>query len=202
MRRIATAKELAREWDGLEPKTQRAWLRRLIRRIDLESESLGITINQDRLAEYLAASDADPHDVLSPSSKHGPDRPDDHRPVTLKVAVKLKRAGMETRLLIQGDEPNARAAPDRSLHRLLGKAEHYRTLMMEKGDKLFGELAAEVGVCSSHFSRVLRLSFLAPDIIQAVLQDRHPVELNAERLAKRIADLPLDWDEQRKLFGP
>lgn len=138
---------------------------------------------------------------LPSSPQRRPNRPAQHGSVlTLSVAVRLKRAGMETRLLIQGQDPDARTAPDRSLHRLLEKAERDRALIMEDSDRPFGELAAEVSVCTSHFSRVLRLSFIAPDIVKAALQNRHPVDLNAERLAKRT-DLPLDWDEQRKLFG-
>ncbi len=82
---------------------------------------------------------------------------------------------------------------------MLAKAERYRALMLENSDRPLGELAAEMGVCTSHFSRVLRLSFIAPDVVKTALQNRHPVDLNAERLAKRT-DLPLDWDEQRKLF--
>ena len=58
---------------------------------------------------------------------------------------------METRLLIQVQDPDARTAPDRSLHRLLAKAERYRALMLENSEKPLGELAAEVGVRTSRF---------------------------------------------------
>ena len=62
------------------------------------------------------------------------------------------------------------------------------------------ELAAEVGVGGSYFSRILRLSFLAPDLVKAILHDRHPVELSAKRLANEIR-LPIAWHEQRALLG-
>ena len=61
-------------------------------------------------------------------------------------------------------------------------------------------IAAEAGVTRSHFRRVLRVSFLAPDIVQAILRARNPVELNAEQLSKHTA-LPLSWDEQCELLG-
>jgi site-specific DNA recombinase len=52
----------------------------------------------------------------------------------------------------------------------------------------------------SSFTRLIRLTFLAPDIIRAILDGRHPPELSARRL---LADtrFPLDWDEQRNLLG-
>ncbi len=49
-------------------------------------------------------------------------------------------------------------------------------------------------------SRILRLSFLAPDVVKAILRDRHPIELTAKRLAYRT-HLPIAWDEQRALLG-
>jgi hypothetical protein len=45
----------------------------------------------------------------------------------------------------------------------------------------------------------LPLAFLAPDIVEAILQGRQPVELTVLRL-KRIG-LPLSWVEQRRLLG-
>ena len=53
---------------------------------------------------------------------------------------------------------------------------------------------------SSYFTRLLRLSFLAPDITQTILQGRHPVDLNARKL---MADTraPIDWQEQRARLG-
>jgi len=48
-------------------------------------------------------------------------------------------------------------------------------------------------------SRILPLALLAPDIVEAILKGRQPVELTAARL-KRIR-LPLSWVEQRRLLG-
>jgi hypothetical protein len=47
---------------------------------------------------------------------------------------------------------------------------------------------------------ILRLSFLAPEIVKAILRDRHPLELTAIRLANELR-LPIAWDEQRALLG-
>lgn len=52
----------------------------------------------------------------------------------------------------------------------------------------------------SYFTRILRLSFLAPEILQAILRNRHPIELTATRLANEIR-LPVAWDAQRTLLG-
>ena len=73
-------------------------------------------------------------------------------------------------------------------------------MLMAHHGKTMGELAAEANVSPSHFTRVLRLSFLAPDIIKAMLKNPHPMELSAERLSKRL-DLPYAWSAQRTHLG-
>ncbi len=57
-------------------------------------------------------------------------------------------------------------------------------------------MAKEFGVSSSYFTRMLRVSFLAPGITRAILQGRQPLGLTASKL---IADIraPIDWQEQR-----
>jgi hypothetical protein len=46
--------------------------------------------------------------------------------------------------------------------------------------------------------RILRLTLLAPDIIQAILEGNEPSGVSLEKLTK---NLPLDWVEQRKMLG-
>ena len=62
------------------------------------------------------------------------------------------------------------------------------------------ELAQCQRMTSSYFTRVLRLSFLAPDITRAVLEVRHPQDLTARKLLAH-SRLPLTWPEQRRALG-
>jgi hypothetical protein len=48
---------------------------------------------------------------------------------------------------------------------------------------------------------VLRMTRLAPDIIQAILEGRQPRHLNLHAVRGRQVEVPLDWDAQRVLFG-
>jgi hypothetical protein len=73
-------------------------------------------------------------------------------------------------------------------------------MVMQGDGKTMAELAAEAGVTGSWFTRILRLSFLAPDVVKAILRDRHPIELSAKRLANDIR-LPIAWNEQRAMLG-
>ena len=120
--------------------------------------------------------------------------------LTFTVPARLKRVGLETRLLIDGAGGGARRKPDHSLRRLLAQAHRYNEMVMRNGSKTMAELAAEIGVTGSWFTRILRLSFLAPDIVKAILRDRHPIELTAKRLTNDVR-LPIAWEDQRTLVG-
>ncbi len=52
----------------------------------------------------------------------------------------------------------------------------------------------------SYFTRLVRLTFLAPDITRAILEGRHPPTLTAAKL-KEASRLPLGWQEQREILG-
>ena len=62
------------------------------------------------------------------------------------------------------------------------------------------DLAERHGVNQGDVSRILPLGLLAPDIVEAILAGRQPIELTAKRL-KRIRDLPVSWAEQRRVLG-
>ena len=51
-----------------------------------------------------------------------------------------------------------------------------------------------------HLLRLARVSWLAPDIISAILDGRHPVQLTARHLL-RCSDVPMDWQQQRMFLG-
>lgn len=120
--------------------------------------------------------------------------------VTLTIAVRLKRVGRETQLLIEGKAHHPRTAPDRSLLRLLAQAHQFRARVMQGRGQTIAALAAEAGVGASYFTRIVRSGFLAPDVVTAILQGRQPPELNAKQLSLHIR-LPIGWNDQVAALG-
>jgi site-specific DNA recombinase len=51
-----------------------------------------------------------------------------------------------------------------------------------------------------HLHRLARISWLAPDIITAILDGRQPVQLTARHFL-RCANIPLEWQQQRHFLG-
>ena len=179
---------LAQRWPLMEPAQKRAVLTTLIRRIDLQRKTIEISLSPNRLPTILS-DEEDREEVDHPIGRHGPT-------LSLSISAQIKRTGMETRMLING----TRRKPDRSLCRVLAQAHHYQSLVLRNGGKSIGEFAAEAGVTGSYFTRILRLSFLAPIIVTSILNDRHSVDLTAKRLANEV-DLPVSWERQSALLG-
>ncbi len=58
---------------------------------------------------------------------------------------------------------------------------------------------ARDGITRRYVRRLVDLAFLSPELVEAILQGRQPVELTATRLTE--LDLPLDWTDQRSLLA-
>lgn len=75
------------------------------------------------------------------------------------------------------------------------------SISLKRGEgKTITRLGNDASVSGSYFIRVLRLSFLAPGILQAILRNLHPIDLSAKRLANKTR-LPVAWEAQRALLG-
>jgi len=189
---IARAADLARRWPGLAPAEKRVVLTTLVDRINLLRETLEVRILPCQLPAVLSDEKGRGEQARS--------NDDNGVSITLLVPARFKRIGMETRILIDGAGGGARKKPDHSLCRILAQAHQYHAMVMRNGGKTMAELAAEVGVGGSYFTRILRLSFLAPDVVKAIIRDRHPIELTAKRLANEVR-LPSAWKDQNALLG-
>jgi hypothetical protein len=114
--------------------------------------------------------------------------------------VRLRRSGREIKMLIDGADPFATAKPDARLIKLLIRARRFNTALVRSDSLSFAALAKREGVSPSYFTRLVRLSYLAPDITQAILDGRQPRDLTAEKLLAH-SRLPLAWHDQRTVLG-
>jgi AraC-like DNA-binding protein len=71
---------------------------------------------------------------------------------------------------------------------------------MTGNGKTIYQLADEAGISPSYFTRVFRLSFLAPEITRAIVQGQQPAEFNAITLM-RARPFALRWSDQRQQLG-
>ena len=103
-------------------------------------------------------------------------------------------------MLIDSSDWLAKAKPDARLIKLLIRARRFNTALVGTDGMPFSAVAKRQGVSPSYFTRLVRLSYLAPDITQAILDGRQPPGLTADKLLAR-SRLPLAWQDQRTLLG-
>ena len=95
--------------------------------------------------------------------------------------------------------PSVGAHPSPGLKRLIREARELQALVDHDRDKSLPELASQIDYTPNRFARVLRLNYLAPDIITSIIDGTHPPGLTRTKLV--TASLPMDWALQRRLLG-
>ena len=117
--------------------------------------------------------------------------------LTLSIPIQFKRRAGRKQVTLPSNEPGKHRPWDTATTALqLALARGHRWLaMLESGEaKSLREIAALEGVDNSYVSRMVNLTTLAPDIVDAILLNELPDHLTLFDLA---VDPPALWDEQR-----
>jgi len=171
------------------PRTrQRAFLTTLIDRIDVRAHQIDIHLRPTRLAALLGGAATTPASAMEDETQ------------ILSIPVPLRRSGRAIRMLIAGTDPFATTKPDARLVKLLIRARRFNATLVGSDGLPFAALAKRQGVSPSYFTRLVRLSYLDPDITEAILDGRQPRDLTADKLLAH-SRLPLVWHEQRTVLG-
>ena len=169
-----------------DERERHQWLRQVIHRVEVGHGSLQITINP-QAQEEGQSSHKDAHAEEAAE-----------QPLVIEVPFHPPLRGTQG---LMGESPASGRDQGRS-HRVLVKALvrgfFWRDQLVTGQVRSLKELAAQERVHREYVMRLLRLTFLAPDIIQAILQGTQPVDLTLERLRQTI---PLEWPTQRRRFG-
>ena len=109
--------------------------------------------------------------------------------------MQLKRRGVELRLIV-GDHNRSAAIVDLSLLKAVARAHRWFAEISTGEARSLAAIAAREELNVRYVSRLIRLAFLAPDIVESIVEGRQPTTLTAEALTRRI-ELPLSWCSQR-----
>jgi hypothetical protein len=164
---------LSKDWPSLSPEEARRLFVALIARIEVHPEKVNIHIPPTRIADVQRGNYSVPAPAGDTTQK------DDY--LILTVPSHLKRSGKEMKMLIEGEKLSGRSGPDLGLLRLIVKAHYLKEKLISGGGASLREIAKRERVESSYFTRILRLTFLAPDITKAILDGCQPPELTVSR---------------------
>jgi len=120
--------------------------------------------------------------------------------LTIRIPMRLQRRG--GRKLIMTPEgaamPTTKPRRDETLIKALVRAHRWRRRIESRQARSITDLAEQEGVTDAYVCRLLPLTCLAPDIVEAVLDGRQPKGL---RLAEVLGNGPLVWNAQREAWG-
>ncbi len=122
--------------------------------------------------------------------------------VTVRIPTTFKcRGGRKVIIAPDGGDAwaPAKPRPDETLIRALARAHRWKRMLEEGKYRSAAEIAEAEGVTRSFVNRLLRLTLLAPDIVEAILDGRQPKGMQLEELTGAI---PSGWEEQRKRLLP
>jgi hypothetical protein len=147
-RLIDQATDLSEGWPDLVPAELRAILLALVIRIEVHEERVDIEVNAARLADVLGN---DPMDL--PEAKEEVQETDC---LTLSVPARLKRAGLGTKMVIDGPAGRGRKGKaDPSLAKLIVKGHVFRDKLIKGGGASLSDIAVRQGVTRSYFTRLV-----------------------------------------------
>jgi len=75
---------------------------------------------------------------------------------------------------------------------LIREAFSLRNPLLSGPDDSIKAMIERLGVARGRLTSLVRLSYLAPDILRAILEGRPPIELTPSRLLRLSKDLPHD----------
>ena len=99
---------------------------------------------------------------------------------------------------LDGDVSDSPGTVQTAIVQALARASSWAEVLESGEVKSISDLAMNLDVDNSYVARILKLSTLAPDIVEAILNGEEPTGLSLAKLAKTF---PTDWDEQRTMFG-
>ena len=95
----------------------------------------------------------------------------------------------------------AEAEVNAGLVAMVTEAFALRNQLLSGSDDSIEAMSGRLGMNKGRLASLIRLSYLAPESVGALLAGRHPIELTPIRLLRMSKNLPQDWTEQRRFLG-
>jgi len=131
--------------------------------------------------------------MTEPSLRH------DGRTITVRVPISIRRRGGRKLVLAPDGTPDTGVVIcrriDNAMVKAIARAFRWREMLENGKHATIAEIAAAEKINESYVGRVLRLTLLAPDIVDAILDGRQPADLQLEDLLRPFA---IEWREQAR----
>jgi len=184
---IAAAQTHAEEWSTASPAALRDFVKKVVRRVIVQTEKMDVETSRSELRAILTKNQlrAESQNAIL----------DDL--VRLTLQARLKRCGGEMRLVLSRDSAEPEMVTP--IVKAVVRAHRWREGILAGDISIPTPVKKRFDIRGEYLRRVLGCAFLAPDILEAMLDGHQPANLTLKKLTRRR--LPLDWAEQRVQFG-
>ena len=178
-------------WDELFPAEQARIIRLLVERVEIGPAGADIRLRIDGLASLVRDLGA------STPTMQGGGSMSAATSITVRVPLTIRRRpGRKTIVRPMAGQPMRRSPRDAdpAMVKALARAFRWKRMLEDGRYASISEIAAAEKIDRGYVGSILRLTLLAPDIIEAILDGRQPEELGLPAL---LEPFPVEWDQQR-----
>ena len=122
----------------------------------------------------------------------------DRSTLVVRIPMRFQRRGGRKRIVApDGSEivPTSKPQPDGTLVKALARAHRWQRMLETGEHQTLADLADAERINRSYVSRIVRLTLLAPDIVERILEGRPTVGL-----PQLLKPFPVAWEKQRRQF--
>jgi site-specific DNA recombinase len=168
---LAAAQECSKPLTSV-PVDARPLLRRLILRVVVQAATVNIQVDKQALRNEIFGAG---RSTKSPQTRRQNDF------LCLKIKVRLKRCGGEVRLVLPGNTgADIPIRPQHSLIKAVVRAHDWYAQIVRGERSDIRSIARATGLDERYVGRIFRFAFLAPDIVELILDGRQPPKMSLE----------------------
>ena len=181
---LRNACTLSKRWLAMPPIERKSLVLDIVEQISVAADRIEIRLSRVNVAAALQVGERGQRPDLDP--------------VVLSIEAKVRRASKGKRLVI---ENGAEAEVNAGLVEMIKEAFAIRNQLLSASHDSIEAMSGRLGMNKGRLTSLVRLSYLGPEIVRALLAGSQSNALTPSRLLRLSKDLPHDWKEQRCFLG-
>lgn len=181
---VKNAEAMVVALDGKQAHTIQTLLRHMVQRVAVLEDTVELILDPAALCDALEL------DITAPTM--------DAFPIT--IPARIRRTGLAVRFVLEAGTPVATGQVDQKLVAAIVKGRAWWQQLQSNPSLTVTDLAKAEGLTPSYVDRILRLAFLSPTIVNAILDGTAPTDLTLKRL-KDVKCIAPSWAQQHRLLS-
>ena len=181
---VMNAETMVANLDGKRGLPVQTLLGRIVKRVTVQHDAVNLILDPAAFCDVLGLE----------ASASAPDA------FRIMIPAQIRRTGFAVRFVLEAGQHAATGPVDHKLVAAIVKGQAWWKRLQADPSMTITDLAKTEGLAPNYVDRILRLAFLSPTIMTAVLDGTAPTDLTLERL-RDVKCIAPSWSEQHRLLG-